>query len=133
LEVGKDVYKGQGVAAAQEEEKKTKAAEAEEKKKKATAAKAEPAASTTPAATAATAEIDPAAKKAATAAETQAARDTVANPPDCVDCKKTISTWTHPTNHKVYDAADLIKNSQKKYGPDVNLCADCQAARATAL
>jgi len=88
------------------------------------------------------AEPSAAEKKAVVAAQTAAARETVANPPQCVDCNLTITSWTHPTNKKVYDAADLIANSQNKYGkngvkgytgPDVNLCADCQGKRAMAL
>ncbi|SRR6266702_4853563 len=106
LGIGIDVYKGQGDAAAAEDEKKTAIANEA---------------------------ADKAAKQAAAKAETDKARELVANPPDCSDCSTPIKTWTHPTNQKVYDAADLIKNSEKKYGAGVHLCADCQALRAAAL
>jgi hypothetical protein len=106
LGIGIDVYKGQGNAAAAEDEKKTAVQNEADAK---------------------------AAKQKAAKEEIDNARAIVANPPDCSDCKTPIKTWTHPTNSKVYDAADLIKNSEKKYGPGVHLCADCQAVRAAAL
>jgi hypothetical protein len=103
LEIGIAVYKGEGVAAAAKAEK----ADAEAEKKAADE------------------------KKKAAAAQTETDRGTVANPPPCFDCKKPIQTWVHPTNNKRYDAADLTKNSQKKYQCD--LCGECQTTRAVAL
>jgi len=103
LEIGIAVYKGEGVAAANKAEK-----DASESEKKA-------------------ADL----KKQAAVAQTEADRKTVAAPPPCFDCKKPIQTWVHPTNNKRYDAADLTKNSQKKYQCD--LCGECQATRAIAL
>jgi hypothetical protein len=78
------------------------------------------------------------AKAAMVAAEVKTDQGTVANPPDCADCllkepkvDAKITTWEHPTNGKKYDAADLVKQSQKKY--QLDLCATCQSARAAEL
>lgn len=93
------------------------------------------AAAATAAAKATPAEVKDA-KAAATAVVVATAQALVANSPDCADCllipgkSAKIKTWEHP-NKKRYDAADLIKQSQKNY--KLNLCGDCLAARATAL
>jgi hypothetical protein len=121
--IGADVYKGEGEAV-------SAAHEAAEKAAATAAAKANPKDQ----------------KAAATAAAVATAQGTVANPPNCEDCllvpgkdpkDAVIKTYRIKVKkskdsdeliEKVYDAADLVKQSQAKY--KLNLCAHCQAARA---
>ena len=124
--IGADVYKGEGEAT-------SAAHEAAEKAAATAAAKATP-------------KDLKDQKAAAVAAAVATDQGTVANPPSCEDCllvpgkdPKDAKIQTYRVKvkkskdsdelvEKVYDAADLVKQSQAKY--KLNLCAHCQAARA---